>query len=114
VLDVVAPAAHGRPTTYVRAAGPAHRLAERIGCFRCPTPHSSDCSFDVTTLARLDLGHNEILELPPGIGKLVRLEELWLNNNPLATLPADIQSCIMLKSLYLAVRSVLGSSGHVR
>lgn len=57
----------------------------------------------MTTLTRLDLGHNEIIELPPGIGKLVRLEELWLNNNPLATLPADIQSCIMLKSLYLAV-----------
>jgi Leucine-rich repeat (LRR) protein len=34
----------------------------------------------LTDLIRLDLGHNDIRELHPDIGKLTALEELWLNS----------------------------------
>ncbi len=33
----------------------------------------------LTDLVRLDLGHNDITELPSDIARLTKLEELWLN-----------------------------------
>ena len=35
--------------------------------------------WECTWLHRLDLGHNDITELPADIGNLINLQELWLN-----------------------------------
>ena len=35
--------------------------------------------FALTDLVRLDLGFNDLTELPPDIARLTNLEELWLN-----------------------------------
>jgi hypothetical protein len=51
----------------------------------------------LTQLTLLDLAHNSIAVLPPEIGGLVRLRELWINHNAsLAALPAEIASCTEL------------------
>ncbi len=34
-----------------------------------------------------------------------RLEELWLNDNPLRSLPPEIQKCLSLRHLQLQVRA---------
>ena len=39
----------------------------------------------LTDLVRLDLGHNDITELPSDIGNLTALQELWLNGASLVT-----------------------------
>lgn len=44
----------------------------------------------LSTLERLDLGGNELEELPDFIGQLSSLIELWLDNNFLTTLPPEI------------------------
>ena len=41
-------------------------------------------------LERLDLGDNEIEELPPHIGSLPSLTELWLDHNQLVHLPPEV------------------------
>lgn len=48
-------------------------------------------------LVRLDLGHNEITEIPDEISKLTSLEQLWCNSNPLKTLSAKLYKCSKLK-----------------
>ena len=37
--------------------------------------------WQLTDLVRLDLGGNSLETLPPEIGKMTKLEELWLNGN---------------------------------
>jgi hypothetical protein len=48
-------------------------------------------------LVRLDLSSNELVALPPEVGKLRNLEQLWLNDNPLESLPDEIESCTALR-----------------
>ena len=48
--------------------------------------------FTMTNLVRLDLGWNHLEEISPRIGELAKLEELWLNRNPLKTLPVELES----------------------
>lgn len=50
---------------------------------------------------RLDLSHNELRALPPELGALRNLEELFLNGNPLKALPAEIEGCLALKVIDL-------------
>ena len=38
--------------------------------------------FSLTNLVRLDIGWNQIVRVPDDIAQLSKLEELWLNNNP--------------------------------
>ena len=40
--------------------------------------------FQLTSLTRLDLGWNQLRNLPSSIGKLTNLEQLWINHNPIA------------------------------
>ena len=42
-------------------------------------------------LRTLDLGFNRLQELDPRICELLALEQLWLNNNPLCSLPASLE-----------------------
>ena len=44
----------------------------------------------LSNLERLDLGGNELEELPDFIGQLSSLIELWLDNNFLTTFPAEV------------------------
>lgn len=53
-------------------------------------------------LVRLDVGHNEITSLDARIGSLSRLEELWVNGNPLSDLPVELCSCACLRVLELS------------
>jgi hypothetical protein len=39
--------------------------------------------FQLKNLVRLDLGYNLIHSIPSDIGKLSKLEQLWINNNPI-------------------------------
>jgi hypothetical protein len=53
-------------------------------------------------LLRLDLGSNELATLPR-LGALVSLRELFLNDNPLSSLPGDaLEGCVSLRALDLS------------
>ena len=52
-------------------------------------------------LRRLDLSHNDLRFLPPELGALRNLEELFLNDNPLKALPSEIEGCLSLKVIDL-------------
>ena len=52
-------------------------------------------------LRRLDLSHNDLRALPPELGALRNLEELFLNGNPLKALPSEIEGCLALKVIDL-------------
>ena len=57
--------------------------------------------FTMTNLVRLDLGWNHLEEISPRIGELAKLEELWLNRNPLKTLPVELESSSrMIDNIY--------------
>jgi len=51
----------------------------------------------MSDLIRLDLGHNEITEIPDEISQLTSLEQLWCNSNPLNKLSAELYKCSKLK-----------------
>lgn len=52
------------------------------------------------TLRRLDLSCNELAALPPELGALHALEELFLNGNAaLAALPAALEGCVSLRRI---------------
>jgi leucine-rich repeat protein SHOC2 len=42
-------------------------------------------------ITRLDLSDNNLTELPPEIQQMVNLESLWLNGNPLKSIPSELQ-----------------------
>lgn len=44
----------------------------------------------LTSLARLDLSHNQLVQLLAAAGYLIALEFLHLKNNPLRRLPAEV------------------------
>lgn len=50
---------------------------------------------------RLDLSHNDLRALPPELGALRNLEELFLNDNPLLALPDEIEGCLSLRVIDL-------------
>jgi hypothetical protein len=60
--------------------------------FTCP---------NINQLRRIDLGHNNITELPPAIYLLTDLRELWLQFNPIEEIPRDIEMCTRLEVLDL-------------
>lgn len=60
-----------------------------LGLYRVP-----EHIFTLTRMIRLDLGHNELSELSPSVGRLSQLEELWVNHNPrLKDLPKELREC---------------------
>lgn len=52
---------------------------------------------NLSMITRLDLSHNNLAELTPDIQLMVNLENLWLNGNPLAAIPSELQHCRKLK-----------------
>jgi hypothetical protein len=73
--------------------------------------------FTIKNLIRLDLGWNHLEEISPRIGELAKLEELWLNRNPLRCLPVELESCVKLKILYLretTLRKIPNEIGRLR
>ena len=51
-------------------------------------------------LVRVDISHNSVERLPPQIGLLSRLEQLWVNNNAgLTALPDELADCSRLRTL---------------
>ena len=44
----------------------------------------------MTNLIRLDLSFNNLVRLSPRIGELNKLQQLWLNDNPLREIPVEI------------------------
>lgn len=70
-------------------------------------------------LVRLDLSRNSLNSLPPGIGRLVLLQQLWVNDNPLIDLPEELCTCIQLRvvdasnTLIRAIRRDLSLLTHL-
>lgn len=59
--------------------------------------------FSVTDLIRLDIGYNQIRELPSDLfGSLVSLQQLWLNHNPIEEIPVAIEKLKKLQLLDIA------------
>lgn len=58
-------------------------------------------SLSVRSIRRLDLGHNNISEIPSAIYMLADLRELWLQYNPIVDIPKDIEACTRLEVLDL-------------
>lgn len=76
-----------------------------------PDPHSSfryqidalPASFeDLDQLRYLGLQHNQLRELPPGLGRLGRLEQLIASDNRLSALPESIEGLRSLERLVLS------------
>jgi Leucine-rich repeat (LRR) protein len=49
--------------------------------------------FEMTKLVRLDLSFNNLVKISEEIGVLVKLEQLWLNYNPLREIPVALSNC---------------------
>lgn len=70
-------------------------------------------------LVRLDLSRNSLSALPPSIGRLVLLQQLWVNDNPLTDLPEGLSACIQLRvvdasnTLIRAIRRDLSLLTHL-
>ena len=47
-------------------------------------------------------GGNKLASLPPDLGELARLEELWLSDNEIVSLPASVAKLVRLRRLRLA------------
>ena len=62
-----------------------------------------DLSFigDLTSLTELELGGNDLAELPPEIGNLINLSRLRVPRNQLTALPPEIGNLTALAALYL-------------
>lgn len=81
-----------------------YEQARRTGCL-----HLSHCGldkippevFEMTDLVRLDLGWNELTEIPDEIAELGKLEQLWCNSNPIKTLTPLLCKCSKLKVIDL-------------
>ncbi|MBN3305647.1 LRC69 protein, partial [Amia calva] len=56
----------------------------------------------LSNLVLLNLNHNKIETIPPGIGRLVKLQHLSLNNNGLEEVPSQLGSLKELLELHLA------------
>ena len=63
--------------------------------------------FMFNTLIRLDISNNNIEVIPPDIGNLVKLKQLWGNQNPVRCLPAEIYKCVALESLDLSNTKII-------
>lgn len=52
----------------------------------------------ITDLVRLDLSNNDLDRVPPELGRLTALKELWLNGNlRLSVIPAEVELCTQLR-----------------
>lgn len=58
--------------------------------------------FQLTNLKIIDLSYNNIEAIPPEIKVFQDLVALYLNNNPLKTVPVEIAECKKLKTLDLS------------
>ena len=50
--------------------------------------------FECNKLRVLDVGHNQLTDVPREIKKLIALKELYINNNNLTDLPKVIEECM--------------------
>jgi leucine-rich repeat protein SHOC2 len=62
--------------------------------------------WEVCPLAKLDLSHNEIAELPPQVANLVDLLSLKLRGNRLESLPSTLGNCRSLRHIDLTSNSI--------
>ena len=68
---------------------------------------STRCDFTESSLKKLDLGNNQIEEIQEELDVVMNLEELWLNNNLLETIPGLTFTCFKkLKTLDLAFNRI--------
>jgi len=63
--------------------------------------HIPPVVFTMTNLRRLDVGWNAISRLPSEISRLEKLEEPWINSNPLTEIPEELLECTDLKVIDL-------------
>ena len=62
-------------------------------CYMQLSSFPSSKGVDLSLLSRIDLSYNNISLLPPFIGELKLLRELWVHNNPLTHLPSFLSNC---------------------
>jgi len=75
-----------------------------LGLTDCTLPMKALLTFKLT---RLDLAFNSLQQLPPNIGELTGLRELWLNDNPyLVSVPISLSQLCNLRVLDLHNTSV--------
>jgi hypothetical protein len=58
-------------------------------------------TFSISNLLRLDVGHNDLRELPAELAQLSHLREIWANNNPLRRIAPELHKCEKLELLDL-------------
>lgn len=62
---------------------------------------------DIKYLRRLDLSFNNITSLPNEISELSELKELWLQHNPLITIPVSLSFCSKLEIIDLKFTKII-------
>ena len=60
------------------------------------------CAGWASSLRVLRLERNKLASLPPDLGELARLEELWLSDNEIASVPASVAKLVRLRVVRLA------------
>mmetsp|Transcript_39009 Transcript_39009/g.122169 ORF Transcript_39009/g.122169 Transcript_39009/m.122169 type:complete len:270 (-) Transcript_39009:26-835(-) len=83
---------------------PAYEDAAKSGLLHLISMNLTDIpapALRLSSLVRLDLGFNAIVDLTPEVSQLANLQELWLNGNPLRMLPKELEHCRRLEMLDL-------------
>lgn len=69
--------------------------------------------FSVESLVRLDIAMNKIVELPPELGTLTKLEVLDASDNKLTELPREMEDLTALRTLDASRNRIASYSPHV-